>query len=93
MQKDFRITNLWLSNSNLPAWEKLPAKADAWSYDMEAHAKEYVERNCVLTNKKTEHLYKVCTPCLDDHHIQKEELETVGELSKVYFHIVLEQNR
>ena len=34
-------------------------------------------------NKKTEQLYKVSEPCLDEHHFKKEELESVGELSKV----------
>ena len=31
--------------------------------------------------RKTEQLYKVSSPCLDDHHFKKEELESVGELS------------
>ena len=32
--------------------------------------------------KKTEQLHKVSSFCLDDHHFKKEELESVGELSK-----------
>ena len=32
--------------------------------------------------QKTEQLYKVSSPSLDDHHFKKEELESVGELSK-----------
>ena len=44
---------------------------------------------CELANEKDEHLYKVSTPCLDDHHFKKEELETVGELPKVCSQIVL----
>ena len=32
---------------------------------------------------------KVSTLCLDDHHIKKEELESVGELSEVCTQIVL----
>ena len=39
--------------------------------------------------KKTEQLHKVSTPCLDDHHFKKEELETVGEVSNVCSQIVL----
>ena len=35
-----------------------------------------------LANKKTEQLYKVSAPCLDDQQFKEEELETVGELSK-----------
>ena len=56
------------------------AKTVAWSYDMEGH--------CELANKKTEQPYKVSSPCLDDHHFQKEELLVV-ELSKVCSQIVL----
>ena len=32
-------------------------------------------------------MYKVSTPCLDDHHFKKEELETVGEMSKVCLYL------
>ena len=38
--------------------------------------------------KKTEQLYKVSSPGLDDHQIKTEELESVGELSEVYSQIV-----
>ena len=58
--------------------------------DMEGHAKKCVERYCELTNKKTEQLYKVSSPCFDDHHFKKEELESVGELSGVWSQIVFE---
>ena len=34
---------------------------------------------------KRQQLYKVSSPCLDDHHIKKEELESVGELPQVFF--------
>ena len=38
----------------------------------------------------THQLYKVSTPCLDDHHLKDEEkLKSVGELSKVCSEIVL----
>ena len=40
----------------------------SWSHDMEGHAKKCAERCCELTNETTEHLNKVSTPCLDDHH-------------------------
>ena len=75
--------------------EKLPGLANpyaqtvAWSYDMEGHAQKCVERYCEQVNKKTEHLCKVSSPCLDDDHCKKEELESVGELSKVWSQIVL----
>ena len=48
-----------------------------------------VERYCELANKKTEQLFKVSNPCLDDHQIKKEELEHRGEMSEVCSHIVL----
>ena len=54
-------------------WKKLHAKAVARSYDMEGHAKQCVDRCCELANKTTEQLYKVATPCMDDHHFKKEE--------------------
>ena len=47
----------------------------AWSHDVEGHARKCVERYCELANEKTEQLYKVSHPCLDDHQIRKEELE------------------
>ena len=40
------------------------------SYDMEGHAKKCVELYCELANKTTLQLYKVSTPCIDDHHFQ-----------------------
>ena len=58
-------------------------------YDMEGHAKKCVERHCELENKTTQQLYKVSTPCLDDHHFKEEELKSVGEWSKVCSQIVL----
>ena len=39
--------------------------------------------------KKTEQQYKVSSPSLDDQHFKNEELESVGELSKVCSQIVL----
>ena len=70
------------------ATEKLPCSENqcisSWSYDMEGHAKKCVERYCELANKTTQQLYKVSTPCIDDHHFKE-----VGELSKVCSQIVL----
>ena len=73
--------------------EKLPysenLRISSWSYDMESHAKKCVERYCELANKTTQQLYRVSAPCIDDHHLQEEELKSVGELSKVSSQIVL----
>ena len=73
--------------------EKLPCsenlRISSWSYDMEGYAKKCVERYCELANKTTQQLYKVSTPCIDDHHLNEEELKSVGELSQVSSPIVL----
>ena len=73
------------------ATEKLPgcAKTFAGSYDMEGHAQKCVERYCELANKKTEQFFRVSSPCLDEHQFKQKELESVGELSKVFSQIVL----
>ena len=56
---------------------------------MKGHAKKCVERCCELANKTTQQIYKVSTPCIDDHHFKGEELKSVGELSRVCSQIVL----
>ena len=48
-----------------------------------------VERYCELANKTTQQLYKVSTPCIDDHHLKEDEMKSVGELSQVCSQIVL----
>ena len=42
-----------------------------------------------LANRTTQQLYKVSTPCIDDHHFKEEEMKSVGELSQVCSQIVL----
>ena len=73
--------------------EKLPYsenfRISSCFYDMEGHAKKCVERYCELATKTTQQLYKVSTPCIDDHHF-KEEMESVGELSQICSQIVLQ---
>ena len=70
----------------LPFPQNLPISS--WSYDMAGHAKKCVERYCELSDKTTQQLYKVSTPCIDDHHFE-EETKSVGELSPVCSQIVL----
>ena len=48
---------------------------------MEGHAKKCMGRYGELANKTIEQLYKVSTPCMDDHQFKEEENETVGELT------------
>ena len=72
--------------------QKLPfpqnLRISSWSYDREGHAKKCVERYCELANKTRQQLYKVSTPCIDDHHVKEEETKSVGELSHVCSQIV-----
>ena len=81
------------------AKEKLPTRASgkpgaeaisSWSWDMESHEKKCVEKNCELANKTTQQFFKDATPCVDDHHLEEEEMGSVWELSAVCSHIVLE---
>ena len=64
-------------------------RISSWSCDMEGPAKKCVERYCELANETTKQVYKVSTPCIDDHHLKEEELKSLGELSKVCSQIVL----
>ena len=56
---------------------------------MEGHAKKCMERYCELAKKTSQQLFKVATPCLDDHQNKEEELGSAGDLSTVCFRIVL----
>ena len=70
---------------NYQATEKPNAETiSSCSCDMEGHVKKCVERYCELATKTTEQLYKVATPCMDDHQFGEEENGPVGELSIVY---------
>ena len=83
---------MFKSRSSEERTEKLPFSQNlriSWSYDMAGHAKKCVERYCELANKTNQQLYKVSTPCIDDHHFKEEEMKFVGELSKVCSQIVL----
>ena len=88
MSKDIvdKYRTMFESRISAGATEKLPCSENlripSWSYDMEGHAKKCVERYYELANKATQQLYKVSTPCIDDHHFKEEELKSVGELSQ-----------
>ena len=56
---------------------------------MEAHAQKCVERYCELANKKTEQLYKVSSPCLDDPPFQEGGTWISWSIVKVCSHIAL----
>ena len=84
------LLSLRVLSNNYVAQRNLHAEVNAWSHEMEGHARNCVERYCELANMNVEQLYKVFTPCFDDHQFKEEALETVGELSRVCSHIVLE---
>ena len=77
------------ATEKLPGWQKPHSQTIALSHDMEGHAQRCVERHCEMANKKVEQLYKVSSPCLDEHQFKQEELESVGELPEVCSQIVL----
>ena len=72
---------MFKSRVSARATEKLPCsenlRISSWSYDMEGHAKKWVERHCQLANKTAQQLYEVTTPCIDDHHFKEQELKSV----------------
>ena len=86
LQNHVRIANFsgWNRQTTIPQ----NLRISSWSYDMAGHAKKCVERYCELENKTTQQLYKVSTPCIDDHHV-KEEMKSFGELSHACSQIVL----
>ena len=45
---------------------------------------------CELTIRTIRQLYKVSTPCVDDHHFNEEEMKSEGGLSKVFSQISLQ---
>ena len=65
------------SRTSAGGLEKFPfpqnLRISSWSQNMVGHAKKCVERCCELANKTTQQLYKVFTPCIDDHHFKEEE--------------------
>ena len=72
------------ATEELLSWENLRAKTVVWSYDTEGHAKKCVERQCELTNKKTEQLYRKSQfLAWTTSTSRKRKQETVGDLSKV----------
>ena len=62
------------AKQKLPGTGELDANISSWSIDMEGHAKKCVEIFCELANKTTQQLYKVATPCIDDHQFKEEEI-------------------
>ena len=74
----------------LPSSGRHDANISTWSYDVEGHAQKMCGAILRAADKTTQQLYKVETPCLDDHQFKEEELGSVGESSKVCSQIVLQ---
>ena len=66
-------STMFESRISAGATKKLPCSENlsisSWSFDMEGHAKKFVERYCELTNKTTQQLYKVSTPCIATYQV------------------------
>ena len=74
---------------NYQGWKSLTQRRSRTPTTRKNVLKKCVEVYGELANKKTEQPCKVSSPCLDGHHFKKEELESVGELSKVCSQLVL----
>ena len=73
--KNYHIRKIFVFLRGPTIWKAMPKKC--------------LERYCQLANRTTQQLYKVSSPCIDDHHFKEEELKSVGELSKVSSQFVL----
>ena len=67
------------AQEKLTSSERLDANISAWSSDVEDHSKKCAERFCEFAIQQLCKLYKVATPCMDDHQVK--ENGSVGELS------------
>ena len=89
MEKQRLFSKLISTSTNVKTEEKHPRDIAAWSYDMEGHAQNCVERNCELVHNTIDQLHKSFQTFLDEHQIQLEDLEIMGEMSEACCQIVL----
>ena len=73
--KNYHAHKIWESLRGPTTWKVMPR--NVW--------KGFVS----WRTRTTRQLYKVSTPCIDDHHLKEEESKSVGELSKVCSQILL----
>ena len=66
----------------------IPKRFSEWSYDMKGDAEKYVERKCEVETKSVSHR-KQGTPFIDDHHLEKNDIQVVGEVGPVCTQILL----
>ena len=78
-----RCSNREFQRREQKNYHSLNLRISSWSYHMAGHAKKCVERCCELANKTTQQLYKVSSPCIDDHHCKEEEMKSVGEFTSM----------
>ena len=76
------------ATDKLPGWENTSRKDGRVVLRHGRTCSKNALRYFELANKKPEPLYQISSPCLDDHHFKKEELESVGDFSKVCSQIV-----
>ena len=88
-RENVRITNFCWSDWNTTRAGKASRKDGCVVLRYGRTCSKMRWKNCEVTNKETELQDKVSSPCLDDHHSKKEELESVGEWSKVSSQIFL----
>ena len=79
-KRNVQVTNFRYSNWKVTSVGKTSWKDGHMILRHGRTSQKYVEMYCELTNKKTEQLYTVSTPCLDDHNWKKDNLEVVGEM-------------
>ena len=77
--------NLFESRISSGATEKVPSGKPHVETVTWSNEKEGTHRNAwkELANKTTKQLYKVSSPCLDDHSFKEEEMTSARELPKV----------
>ena len=76
------------ATEKLPGCEEPHAKSVAWSHNVEGHAPNALKdtANWRTKKKNKEQLYKVSSPCLDDHHFEKERNLNQSEACQKYAH-------
>ena len=83
LEKQQLFTKCVNANTDTQLDESNKEETTAWSYDMQIYAQKCVEALLRIgAQKQVDQLHKVSTPCLYDHQIKPEVLESVGELSE-----------
>ena len=70
LQPDLRKTRQHIKFQN-----RNKENREAWSYDMEGHARMCVERFCELAQQSVDQLHRVSTVCVDDNQIKVDDME------------------